>query len=103
MATVFSSQAGTVFQFPVLQPPRRLAPVSISFDSTLGFAIANDTNAEASCRIVLEDGQRTNLGEATLSVPAKSNRAQMLHTTPSPFREHSSEGRRPFRAISRSR
>ena len=69
MATVFSSQAGTVFQFPVLQPA-----------ATLGFAIANDTNAEASCRIVLEDGQRTNLGEATLSVPAKSNRAQMLHT-----------------------
>ena len=68
MATVFSSQAGTVFQFPVLQPA-----------ATLGFAIANDTNAEASCRIVLEDGQRTNLGEATLSVPAKSNRAQMLH------------------------
>ena len=72
-ATVFSAQAATVFQFPVLQPQRRLAPVSISFDSRLGFAIANDTNAEASCRIVLEDYQRTNLGEATLSVPAKSN------------------------------
>ena len=78
-ATVFSAQAATVFQFPVLQPPRRLAPVSISFDSRLGFAIANDTNAEASCRIVLEDDQRTNLGEATLSVPAKSNRAQLLN------------------------
>ena len=78
-ATVFSAQAATVFQFPVLQPPRRLAPVSISFDSRLGFAIANDTNAEASCRIVLEDTQRTNLGEATLSVPAKSNRAQLLN------------------------
>ena len=67
-ATVFSAQAATVFQFPVLQPA-----------ATLGFAIANDTNAEASCRILLEDYQRTNLGEATLSVPAKSNRAQMLH------------------------
>ena len=67
-ATVFSAQAATVFQFPVLQPA-----------ATLGFAIANDTNAEASCRILLEDTQRTNLGEATLSVPAKSNRAQMLH------------------------
>ena len=67
-ATVFSAQAATVFQFPVLQPA-----------ATLGFAIANDTNAEASCRIVLEDYQRTNLGEATLSVPAKSNRAQMLN------------------------
>ena len=78
-ATVFSAQAATVFQFPVLQPPRRPAPVSISFDSRLGFAIANDTNAEASCRIVLEDYQRTNLGEATLSVPAKSNRAQLLN------------------------
>ena len=67
-ATVFSAQAATVFQFLVLQPA-----------ATLGFAIANDTNAEASCRILLEDYQRTNLGEATLSVPAKSNRAQMLH------------------------
>ena len=78
-ATVFSAQAATVFQFLVLQPQRRLEPVSISFDSRLGFAIANDTNAEASCRIVLEDYQRTNLGEATLSVPAKSNRAQLLN------------------------
>ena len=69
MATVFSSQAATVFQFPVLQPA-----------ATLGFAVANDTNAEASCRIVLEDTQRTNLGEATLSVPAKSNRSQLLNT-----------------------
>lgn len=68
-ATVFSAQAATVFQFPVLQPA-----------ATLGFAIANDTNAEAYCRIVLEDIQRTNLGEATLSVPAKSNLSQLLNT-----------------------
>ena len=67
-ATVFSAQAATVFQFLVLQPA-----------ATLGFAIANDTNAEASCRIVLEDYQRTHLGEATLSVPAKSNRSQLLN------------------------
>ena len=67
-ATVFSAQAATVFQFPVLQPA-----------ATLGFAIANNTNAEASCRIVLEDTQRTNLGEATLAVPAKSNRSQLLN------------------------
>ncbi len=69
MATVFSSQAATVFQFPVLRP-----------EATLGFAIANDTNAEVSCSIVLEDPQRTNLGEATLPVPAKSNRVQLLNT-----------------------
>ena len=69
MATVFSSQAATVFQFPVLRP-----------EATLGFAIANDTNAEASCSIVLEDPQRMNLGEATLPVPAKSNRSQLLNT-----------------------
>ena len=68
-ATVFSAQAATIFQFPVLQPA-----------ATLGFAIANNTNAEASCRILLEDTQRTNLGEATLSVPAKSNRSQLLNT-----------------------
>ena len=69
MATVFSSQAATVFQFPVLRP-----------EATLGFAIANDTNAEVSCSIVLEDPRQTNLGEATLSVSAKSNRAQLLNT-----------------------
>ena len=68
MATVFSSQAATVFQFPVLMP-----------EATLGFAIANNGNAETSCRIVLEDRQRTNLGEATVSVPAKSNRSQLLN------------------------
>ena len=68
-ATVFSAQAATVFQFPVLQPA-----------ATLGFAIANDTNAAASCRILLEDTQRTNLGEATLAVPAKFNRSQLLNT-----------------------
>ena len=68
MATVFSSQAATVFQFPVLTP-----------EATLGFAIANNGNAETSCRIALEDRQRTNLGEATLSVPAKSNRSQLLN------------------------
>jgi len=68
MATVFSSQAATVFQFPVLTP-----------EATLGFAIANNGNAETACRIVLEDRQRTNLGEATLAVPAKSNRSQLLN------------------------
>ncbi len=67
MATVFSSQAGQVFQFPVLTP-----------EATLGFAIANDTNAAAACRIVLEDPDRTNLGEATLSVPSNTNWAGLL-------------------------
>ena len=62
MATVFSSQAGLVFQFPVLTP-----------DATLGFAIANDTAAFAACRIVLEDEQRNNRGESSLSVPSKTN------------------------------
>ena len=67
MATVFSSQAGTVFQFPVLTP-----------EGTLGFAIANDTNAAADCRIVLEDPQRTNQGRAAFAVPSKSNWAGRL-------------------------
>ena len=69
MATVFSSQAATIFQFPVLRPA-----------ATLGFAIANDTNAEASCRVLLVDPQGTPLGEAMLSVPAKSNLSQLLNT-----------------------
>ena len=68
MATVFSSQAATVFQFPVLTP-----------EGTIGFAIANDTNSEASCRVVLADLQGTNLGEVTLTVSAKSNRVQLLN------------------------
>ena len=57
MATVFSSQAGTVFQFPVLTP-----------EATLGIAIANDTNTEASCRFVLESPEREEFGQATLQV-----------------------------------
>ena len=68
MATVFSSQAGGLFQFPVLTP-----------EATLGLAIANDTNAEASCRLFLQDKQRAPLGEAVLSAPAQSNRAQLLN------------------------
>ena len=68
MATVFSSQAGTVFQFPVLTP-----------EASLGIAIANDTITDASCRFVLESPDRQNLGEAPLSVPPKSNVARFLH------------------------
>ncbi len=68
MATVFSSQTATVFQFPVLMP-----------EASLGFAIANDTDAESSCRIVLEDPQQVTLDEAALSVPAKSHTAQFLN------------------------
>ena len=68
MATVFSSQTATVFQFPLLTPA-----------ATLGFAIANDTHFEASCRIRLVDPQGTILGEAMLSVPMQSNKAQSLY------------------------
>ena len=68
MATVFSSQAGGVFQFPVLTP-----------EATLGIAIANDTNMEASCRFVLESPEQENLGQATLPVPSKSNEARFLY------------------------
>ena len=67
MATVFSSQAGTVFQLPVLTP-----------EATLGFAIANDTDTAAGCRIVLEDPLRTNRGQARIAVPSKSNWAGRL-------------------------
>ena len=68
MATVFSSQAGGVFQFPVLTP-----------EASLGIAIANDTITDASCRFVLESPDRQNLGQATLPVPSKSNVAKFLH------------------------
>ncbi len=68
LATVFSSQAGEIFQFPVL-----------TGEATLGFAVANDTADDASCRIVLADPQGVNLGEANIPVPSKSNVAQFLH------------------------
>ena len=67
MATVFSAQAGLDFQFPVLTPA-----------GTLGFAIANDTNNDAACRIDLVDSQQMKLGSATISVPSKSNVASLL-------------------------
>lgn len=71
MATVFRSQTATVFQFPVLTPA-----------ATLGLAIANNTDSEASCRVRLADSQGTRVGEeAMLSVPMKSNHAQLLNRT----------------------
>ena len=67
LATVFSSQAGGVFQFNVL-----------TADASIGIAIANDTNTRTSCDVVLEDTDRVNLGDATISIPPKSNVARFL-------------------------
>ncbi len=67
MATVFSSQAGSKFQLPVLTP-----------EAAVGFAIANDTDVDAACRLGVVDRRRVNVGEAVLSVPSRSNYAQML-------------------------
>ena len=67
MATVPSSQAGTVFQFPVLTPA-----------GSVGMAIENNTIREAYCRLNLNNPQRVSLGEATIAVPSKSNLATML-------------------------
>ena len=67
LATVFSSQAGRAFQFTVL-----------TADASLGIAIANDTNTRTSCDVVLEDLDRMNLGDATISVLSKSNVARFL-------------------------
>ena len=60
--------AGVVFQFPVL-----------TADARLGIAVANDTNAPAECTVRLRNPQRMHLGEAPVSVPAKSNAAQFLN------------------------
>ena len=81
MATVPSSQEGTVFQFPVLTPT-----------ATLGMAISNDSNADAYCRLDLEDRQRVNQGEATITVPSKTDLPIMLSDViaiPNTFREGS--------------
>ena len=56
------------FQFPVLTP-----------EATLGIAIANDTNTDASCRFVLESPEREELGQAMLQVSSKSNVARFLY------------------------
>ena len=61
-ATVFSSQPASAFQFPVLGE-----------ETPLAFAIANDTDEDASCRLVL-DG----LSSDAFSVPSKSHVAQFL-------------------------
>ena len=81
MATVPSSQEGTVFQFPVLTPT-----------ATLGMAISNDSNADGYCRLDLEDRQRVNQGEATITVPSKTDLPIMLSDViaiPNTFREGS--------------
>ena len=83
MATVFSSQAATVFQIPVLTPA-----------GTLALAIANDANSEVSCRVRLADPEETILGEAMLSVPMKSNQTALLNraiSIPETFLEGSAE------------
>ena len=80
-ATVPSSQEGTVFQFPVLTPT-----------AALGIAISNDSNADAYCRLDLEDRQRVNQGEATITVPSKTDLPIMLSDVvaiPNTFREGS--------------
>ena len=66
MATVFSSQAGAVFQFPILA------------QGELAFAVANDADSDAFCDFVLESPDRLNLGEATLPVPSKSKVAKFF-------------------------
>ena len=68
MATVFSSQAATVFQFPVLTP-----------EATLGIAIANYTNTDASCRFVLGNPDNKNLGQTTFPVTSNSNAVRLLN------------------------
>ena len=70
IATVFSAQPGFVFQFPVLKQ-----------DAILAFAIANNTDADAVCGLTLEDLQGEILGETMLTVPTKSNHAQVLNTS----------------------
>ena len=91
MATVFSAQAGAVFQFPVLTPA-----------ATLGFAIANDTNADAECRILLEDPQRMNLGGSGGLGAAQVQPGANAQTPPSRSRKAFSAGRRVWGAISKS-
>ncbi len=70
IATVFSAQPGFVFQFPILKQ-----------DAILALAIANNTDTDAVCGLALEDLQRENLGEIELTVPSKSNHAQVLNTS----------------------
>ena len=70
IATVFSAQPGFVFQFPILKQ-----------DAILALAIANNTDTDAVCDLTLEDLQRENLGEIELTVPSKSNHAQVLNTS----------------------
>ena len=55
IATVFSAQPGFVFQFPIL-----------SQDAIPGIAIANNTDTEANCGLVLKNLQQENLDETTL-------------------------------------
>ncbi|MDE0433713.1 MAG: hypothetical protein OXH92_06855 [Bryobacterales bacterium] len=70
IATVFSAQPGFVFQFPILKQ-----------DAVLAFAIANNTDTDADCGLALVDLQGENLGHTHLTVPSKSNHAQVLNTS----------------------
>ena len=66
MATVFSSQPGTVMFYWVIHLPGR----------RLGLAIANDTNRDTDCEISVFGEEL--VGTATVTIEAKSNRARFI-------------------------
>ncbi len=70
IATVFSSTPGREFQVPVLNAT-----------GTVGFAIANDSDADANCNIVLEDPQRNEVARLIEMemVESKTNKAVLLN------------------------
>ena len=69
IATVFGSPSGTEFQVPILNST-----------GTVGFAIANDANADALCDIVVEDPQRNPVGQPVMeTVVSKTNKAVLLN------------------------
>jgi len=63
MATVFSSQAGTLAQFPVIQ----------GSGVRLALAIANEGFVQARCDMILADMASNSVGIKTLTIPSRSN------------------------------
>ena len=69
VATVFSSQQASIFQFPA---------IGLNEGTNLGVAIANDTNVSASCEVLLQDFARNTAGSSRVSIAAKSNTAKFI-------------------------
>ena len=70
LATVFSSQPGTLFSTPLL--------LDTDAGLRLGLAVANDGFLSTSCTVTVVDKEGVSLGEDVLTIPGRTNVARFV-------------------------